>query len=322
MEDEAVSVTMRLIEEFPDHTDALILLGKVHNRNLNHDEAIRCWEQCVERNPKRADAYDAIALAAYRMGDFEKAVTAGGKAVASAPNMPRARVHLGQALLAMGKPLEAVAPLQQETQLAPESAEAHFRLGQAHRQLENYEEALSCYEKAIELRPDYTDAYYALAGLCARKGMSQRAAECRARFKELKTAEQEVDTFVDSLGKATLKLAMTYYDAGRLYRGHGKLRQAEQHWLKAAAVDPKNVRSRKALIGLYQKSNRMAEALVVCQQLRDALPENAEAHGLFALLSARSARFDAAESAIRRAIELDPDNANYRRLDEQLRRRK
>jgi len=187
--------------------------------------------------------------------------------------------------------------------------------------LGNHEKAKECLEYAVRYQPDLTDAYYALATVCTRLQLDERAAECRQRFQQLKQADREKTVALDAVELATAKLAMTYYDAGRLFRGYGNLQKAEEHWLKAAALEPMNVRCREALMVLYQGSNRLGESLEICRQLHDIVPDRAQYHAYAALLNSRMTQFDAAASAIERAVELDPDNADYQRLAAQIRQR-
>jgi cytochrome c-type biogenesis protein CcmH/NrfG len=221
--------------------------------------------------------------------------------------------------MSLGRSEDAVAALESEIQMAPKAAESHYLLGQAHLQLKRYALARRSYEAAMQARPDHRNACYGLSVVCARLGETKRAREYREKFRKLKVSElreliAENESF-DDLTAMRRRLAATHAGAGQVYHEHGHEHEAETHWRRAAALDPRNVACRSLLAAMYQSSRREREALELCEQIREIQPEDATNWLNIGVLNARLERPSAAERAFRKAIELAPRNAQgYRSL--------
>jgi len=101
-------------------------------------------------------------------------------------------------------------------------------------------------------------------------------------------------------------------EAADFYQKRGNPNQAEDLWRRAAVLDPKNVECRKQLAFVYERSDRVREALCVCQELRDLEPANAANWLSVGLLSVRLHRRSEGLAAIEKAIQLDPSNQRCR----------
>jgi len=249
-------------------------------------------------------------MVALRKGEYEKAVELWRKAQRINPNLRGVYGRYAVALLEMGKPEEAVAALKKEIKISPGDGENYFLLGQAYLQQKEYEKAAEGYKRALEIQPDSSKACYGLAIAYARLGQGDKAREYRGKFKKLRSEEDEAvgarRRRADDRAWAAKVLARIHADAGRMYYGHGNLREAEEHWRTAAALDPTNWTCRQGLVHLYLRNRRQGEALEICEQLRRIDPKNATYHLNTGALLARLKRFGAAEEALRKGIELAP----------------
>lgn len=328
LEQEAFAVARQTIEDFPDTSDPLGLMGTVHHQFDNDDEAVEWWERVLQRNPRRADAYIGMAAVAADKEDYEKSIELCRKAQEIAPDLVDVDRRLAEALVAVGRPEEAIEILDRAVRNFPNASEAYYLLGQSYLQLKQYDQAVTNYAKALALRPRYTNACFGLATAYSRLRQREKAAQYRKTFQELRAAELEsvervkrnrakrVDTDLDH---AIRVVAKTRGDAGQVYRGHGWLHEAQQHWLRAAALDPKNQTSRKGLVELYMQRGQREEAVEICRQLIEIAPHNALYHSNTGVLLAQLQRFDEAEQSLRKGVELAPKNASgYRPLLEVL----
>lgn len=329
LEREAFEVAGRLLKEFPDHTDPIGLMGTLHNHLGNTAKAMRYWQRCLERNPNRPDIYRAMGRLSLSQGNYEEAAADARKAVEINPRLPGARAILAEAMLGLNRPKEAIAALEEEIRgpSAPDQDDwlggDYCLAGRAYQQLAEHEKARENYQKAIRIQPDCTEAYYGLASVCARLGQADEAREHMKKFKALKAEKltahlhrRSQQTDIDWVRRV---VASTHTGAGAVYRGHRKLREAEEHWRKAAILDPSDVACRRELALLYQRTGRNKEALEICEQLRKIDPKDASYQFNTGVLHARMNQIGSALVAVRRAMELDPDNAKYRRVYEQIR---
>jgi len=310
-----IEVAKKLTDDFPDSADAIGLLGMVYQAHGNTAQALKCWEKCLELNPNLADVYDHMGRVALQAGEHEKAATLWRKSLQAAPRIPGVHNRLARALLNLGKPKEAIAVLKKGIEVFPKQSQGYYLLGEAFLQLNEHEKAKTCYQRAVAIRADHTQAYYGLATVCMRLGQRDKAREHMAKFKNLKdrhhNADRDREDNYDDLQVTRRSLAQTHTDAAGVYARRRNAPKAEEHWQKAAVLDPKNTVCRMQLAALYRSTAREREALSMCEQLREIDPNNAVTHLNIGILHAQLKEYDAALRAVERAIELEPDNAQF-----------
>ena len=324
-----MAVLNRLVEDFPDSADPLGLMGDVYVQLGKTAEAMACWEQCARLEPRRADSYMRMAGTAVERGEFERAVTIARTALKIDPAMPGIHRELGRALKALAQPGESLAALEKAVELSPQSAVDHHLLGQAYQQLRQYEQAKRSYVTALHINPNYTEACYGLATVSARLGQKDEAAKYRAKFKEMKARDWEGlpdkrDYVLHHkfVVRSRHRASNVHTNAGVLYYEHGRRQTAEQHWRRAATLDPTNTGCREELMTLYQQDGRNTEALRICEQLIRLVPARAQYHMCAGTLLTRMDRTEEALQAVKKAIELEPDNVTFRRIYDQIQKRR
>lgn len=325
LKQEAIEAVDRLVKDYPSSPDPLGLMGDLHVSLGNTAEAIKCWEKCVELDPQSAEAFRRMAELALRKGQFEEAAALSRKVLKIDPNRRGVHNQLARALKGLGRPEEAIEELDKDIKISPRASLSFFLLGHTHQQLREYEKAKESYLRALQIEPDYTEASYGLSIVCARMGQKDEAAKYREMFKRLKADDWKGlsdprDSFDQSRFLASLArgVAETHTKVGLVYQQHGDESKAEKIWRRAAVLDPAHVVCREELASFYARNHRDPEALRVCEQLRRIVPNNAQYHLNTGILYARMNRIDEARSAVRRAMELDPENANVRRMYQQM----
>lgn len=329
LEQETLAVLNRLVKDFPDSADPLGLMGDVYVELGKTAEAMKCWEKCAELEPQRASSYERMAYTAVERGEFERAVAIAHKALKINPVMPGIHSQLGRALRGLAKPKESLAALEKAVKISPESAENHYLLGQAYQQSEQYEPAKLSYMKALQINPHYTEACYGIVVASARLGQKEEAARYRKKFEEMKARDWQ--TLPDKrdyvlhhkfLITSRRRTSKTYTNAGIVYYERGRRQIAEKYWLRAAELDPANTGCREELANLYQQNGGNEEALRMCEQLIRLAPENPQYHMCAGTLLTRMNRIDEALLAVKRAIELEPNNATFRQIYDQIQKRR
>jgi len=321
---EAVRAARRLVERFPDDPASIDVLARLQHHFGNSAEAIDAWKRCLRLDPSFVDAYYGIGSAATSRQQYDQAAQCYRRAMALDPASPKAPIDLAYALMSQGKLTEVVAVLEESTGGGLRSMPAFLLLGQAYHQLKQYEKAKQSFETAVRIAPDYPSAHYGLAMACARLGQKDQAEKHREEFRRLEALDREgrtrADTAPDDQLSVRERLAQAYTDAGRAYARHGDDGEAEAPWRRAAALDEGNTACREDLAALYERSHREQESLLVCRELVEIDPNNADYSLNVGLLSARLGRFAAARSAVERAMELDPRNPRYREAYELIQR--
>ena len=307
---EAFAVIRQLMEELPDDPGAMCLMAKVHMHFSETAEAQKwCWK-CLERDPRHAPAYHTLALLASMKGDRQKALDLWRKAQEINPDLPGVYGAPAEVLLEMGKPQEAIAALEKEIQRSPGRGKYYLLLGQAHFQQNEYGKAAANYQKAVKCSPQASRPNYGLACAWARLGAADKAREYTQKFQALRHQEEQTGMALrraaDDRSTPRTILAEAHTEAGRLYAVHQRLKEAQEHWRRAASLDPRNAPCRESLADLCRIGGRLAEALEFSEQLRQTYPGMAAYHFRTGTLLAELQRLDAAEEAFRKALELAP----------------
>jgi len=326
LREECARIADRLCEDYPGDVSAMLEAGIIYARNDASAEALRCWEHCSRLRPKQADIWSQMALLALTMGESEKAAEFCRQALQIDRFKPGVHYRLACALMEQGMIEEAIDALEKESKISPDMSKTHYLLGVAHQQLNEYAQAKKNFEAVIRTQPNHLNAYYGLVRVCAKLGEKSESEKYRQKFQQLqaqsrKALVDEKRTY-DDVAESCALTAETYTDAGRIYHRRGNAPTAEKYWLRAAELNPKNTVCRQQLTSLYATSNRNREAVRMCEQLVAIDPQDASYHFTLSVLCARLNRLDTALAAVQRALELDPDNQRYTRIQQEIRERK
>jgi tetratricopeptide (TPR) repeat protein len=205
--------------------------------------------------------------------------------------------------------------------------EAKFSLGLAYfLGREKYDEAIAAFLELLRVQPDNNKAIYFLASAYEKKGQYEDA------LKELETISEESDLYIASRVKmgfilqtqnriheaielitaeiekkgATLELSGFL---AVLYEEEGMLEEAERVLIQGLAVSPRNVDLHYRLGVIYGKENKHEKSIEAMKALLEIDPDNADALNFIGYSYAeRGVKLDEAETLIRKAIRIKPDN--------------
>ncbi len=320
---EGVDVLARLMERFPDAPEAIAVLAQAHYRFGDSAAAESCWQKCLGLAPGYLDAYFKMAYIEMERGQYEKAEAHLRDLLKLTPESPYALVDLAETLIKQGRAEEATALLRQSLEIDPQSADAFVLLGSAHFQDKDYRAARDSFAAAATIAPEYPDAYHGLAAACARLGETEKAGEYREEYEVLKSKAEEEDPGgllrdLSSMQAALFKICAA---AGEVYHARGDRWEAERHWLRAVALEPDDTSCRASLALLYEQQGKASDALRMLDELANIDPKDPRYYLMRGNLLAKLEDYNAAEAAFQRALELEPDNAQYRRLLETIRQR-
>ncbi len=129
------------------------------HRQGNLADAERLYREVLQQQPDHFDALHLLGVIALQTRHTEQAVELIGKAIGRNAKIAGAHCNLGKALRDLGRPADALASYDTAIALEPDFAMAHNNRGNALGDLKRPEEALASYRKAIALKPDYAEAY-------------------------------------------------------------------------------------------------------------------------------------------------------------------
>ncbi len=117
--------------------------------------ASKLYRRILKRFPQHADALHLLGVAQHQLGHNREAETLIRRAVSVNPDAPAYRYNLTNVLLAAGKPDMALAIL--ETLVASDNGnpDFQFNLGLAYAGVERYADAIAAFERTMEVEPLY-----------------------------------------------------------------------------------------------------------------------------------------------------------------------
>jgi len=308
---DAGGVVDNLLRRFPHSSDALNVVAQLYNRLDNTKGAIRCWQRCIQLESGIGPSYHAaIGSVEFENGRFDSASEHFRMAVEQDPAATVYQVQLAEALVNQGKLEEAVEVLENNLKARQGSVPTSVLLGQTYLQLRQYDKARQHLEMGVKRGADYTNVYYGLATACAKLGDQEKSKEYLKKFKELQAEKaqrhREALKTSDDVAKIRETVAATYANAAQVYVAHGDVQTGEAFLLRAKQLSPEGAECRIDLAWLYEQQGRTDEALKTLAEVSERASGNLSAQMSIASAYSRLKRFDEAEDAYRKAIELTP----------------
>jgi tetratricopeptide (TPR) repeat protein len=305
---EQLQAAEKLVAMFPQSDDAVYLLGLVHNEQGDSDTAIKHWQRSLELDATRADANDSLGHAFLLRDEYEKAEAYLRKALAIEPTLATANFRLASSLVHQSKMREAADILEKANSL---SAEGHRLLGEAYQHLKEYAKARASYEAALTANTNLAEAYYGLSKVMIQLGDEEKSRGYWEKFSALKQQKdqqaREVRATYDPLSITKRSVAKTHTDVGRVYIINNRPKEAEELWLRAAALDSANTLCRLQLAIHYHQTERYSQALQYYQDVARADPNDALLQLNIGRVCLKLNQPSRAEEAFKKVVELAPD---------------
>ncbi|MHC4692856.1 MAG: tetratricopeptide repeat protein [Planctomycetota bacterium] len=316
---EELEFAEKLIRDFPNSEDPLVLIGNVYRKQGNSAEAEKYWKKALALNPARPDVYNGMGWAAFEKGEYEKAIEFWRTALEINPQTPAIHNSIAQTLILLGRYDEVIKEAEEELKISSTSGLSYFLLGQGYLKLKEYDKAKKYYETAIELEPDYMNAYYGLFTVCSRLKLQDEAKKYLATFQKLKAEDAKVlmdrNKAFDDVVVIREMLAETYSEAEYIYYNSGNFEQAEKLLLRAVSLDPNNTEYLMKLGFLFQSSNRLQDSLKMYQKAGEIEPDNMVSRLNTGVVLIQLKQFGNAEKIFREVITSAPKlSGGYREL--------
>ncbi len=236
-------------------------------------------------------------------------------------------VYRGQIQLRHNDAGGAVDSLQQAINDEPDNAVAHYQLGLAFDMQHNEARAESEWREAARLRPDLTDAPRALAALEMRRGdldaLTQTAQQIisgapyapdgylmralvemnRQRYSD---AQQDL---TKAMGIAPASPAPYVY-MGDLYQSQKQYPEAIKFFYQALDKDAASTDALQGIMNVYLAQKQTDQAVAAARAQIAKSPETGGFYDLLGTALFQKKDLTGAEAALRKAIELDKNNAD------------
>lgn len=268
-------------------------LGAVLVREGQWAAGIRELEKALTLKPSDDAAQLNLAVAYAETGAPARAVPLFAKAEAAAAarktRLPAQVLTLyARSLAATGHTDAAIAHLKEAAAHGGESAQVHDDLGSLYAQRQEWAEAEAEFERAVQMQPDFAEAHLHLGFVLEAEQKGDAAAEWAEAC---------------ALAPGNAQIAAL---AGKALADAGEDDKATPLLERAVRLEPNSTTAAYALALVYQRTNRVAEAVELLKRVVQAEPKNTAALINLGLALSQLHRAEEALPYLQRAIALDP----------------
>ncbi len=257
-------------------------------------EALGEYYRALSLDPGSADLLVRISQVCAQLGDHGRALEFAERALARDPNDWRALWLQGASRFSTGHAADALAPLERACELDSAQAEVLRTTARVAETLGRADVAERAWRRLVWVDEDDGEAWFQIAAAEARRGEFEAAQASLKRANDLNPARPGL-LFLEGWVKERLG---DMSGAIELYQGH-----LEVH------VD--DVGTRRRLVGLLVRSNRVAEAYAESKRVLQADPRDPEALQIHADLAFKTRHATEAErlvTQLRSRSPEDPEN--------------
>jgi predicted O-linked N-acetylglucosamine transferase (SPINDLY family) len=287
---EVQALCRQILNDLPEHFDALRLLGVSELDCSHYEEAERLLARAVSVEPRSAETLSNLGLALFNQKRYDEARKYLERAVALQPNSATALTNLGNALMRSGDAEQAVGMHARAIRSKPDYADAYCNRGMALLVLDRLPEAVQNFDRALSLQPRHLQA-------AVGKGMVS------LNLRHFDAAHRAFDAAL------TVKPDMPEVLAhrGRLHLQLGQFSEAEADSDAALVIDPTLEAGwrTKAHIGLH-KAN-VAQAILACNKVLELNPRSEIAITLLGACHSQQGDIATALELFDRALAIKPD---------------
>ncbi|MBX5457851.1 MAG: protein kinase [Thermogemmatispora sp.] len=227
-----------------------------------------------------AGQFILTAQAQLQAGRVEAAYAAVQQAYALEPNNALVHKIFGQVFARRQPPdpQRAIQAYNRSVQLNPNDAETHKLVGDVyHFILMRPGDAVTAYTQSLRLNPNDFEAH-------------QRLAQCYERLNQLEPALREFQEALRLAPKVPTLLAALHYEIGQLAWRLNQLSLAERSFVQVLIINPADHQTRFLLSQVYERENKLGDALRECRYVVGAMPTNQAAQAMLQRLQARLGR--------------------------------
>src|SRR5438477_11600428 len=290
--EEAKKYLQDLTAQARDFVGAWVLQAKIAQAEKKYDEVIKLLQNVFNRDPDNIEGRVVQAQALIGKGDLKQGTDILERADKSFANNPLIKYQLALAYVQGRNTTQAMNELEQAVKIAPKYVDAIVLLAQLRLRAGDPQSIITPLESALQLRPDVTQIRTLLADAYQAVGRSDDAA-----------------SLIREQIKKTPEDSQSYLVLGVILKQQKKDDEARKAFEKSLELNPQNVVAIDQLTDL----DLAAKAFSAIHQRANAHlqkePQSAPAYYIHGRSYVMEKNFAAAETALKKAIELDPNLA-------------
>ena len=167
---QAEALYNKVLNQVPDHPDAIHFLGVLATNRKDFDTAGKYLNRALELSPENPACYNNLGNLYQQSQDFESSIPLYEKTLELDPNHYMAMNNLGVAHIRMGDYKRAMGLCQRAIDISPNYSGGWNNLGECYTKLGEHGKGEECYKKALSFDPDMVDANWNMALTLLLKG--------------------------------------------------------------------------------------------------------------------------------------------------------
>ena len=238
--DDVISLSSRLIKEYPQTSALHNIMGVISFEKGLIESAIEHFQKVIELDPNNPHAYNNLGSALEKNKLLKEAIEAYNKAISIKPDYAEAYYNIGVTLQGQGKLEEAIRCYKKAISINPNYAEVYNNIGNIFKDQCKLEKALEAFNKALSIKSDFFEPYMNMGRILWEQGKLE---ETIATYK--KTLAIRPDS------------AESYINLGFAFWEQGKIEETIESYKAALSI---NTHNDEAYWYLYGTSENIREA--------------------------------------------------------------
>ena len=255
----AISLYGQVLNQDPNHVDALRFSGLTHAQRGEMQYAIACFTRALDLQPEDANLHNNLANAYKQQKDYDKAFQHYQSALHCEPNYAQAHNNLASIYALQNNYHQALQHYRAAVHARPDFTAAHYNLGLLLLKHHELAAAEKQFGNVLALQPDHIDAQFYLGVLHLAANLLD---EAEAAFQHVLALRDDHVFSLTNLGVIALK------------REQGQI--AIDYFTKALIFEPGNVEARNNIAATFIHHDRYENALMHYDVLVKLDPLNTE----------------------------------------------
>jgi superkiller protein 3 len=285
-------------------------LGMVLQANSLDQPAMLSYQRAIRLDPKEFAWRYYLALVLQQMSQPEKALDAFAGALHIRSGYVPAVLRQGDVLFQLARFPESAAAYQSLLAQDPSSADALYGMARVKQAQGDMSAAEDLYRRACQAYPTFGAAYYGLATAGRGLGHEEESAKNFELSKRYTNDRPPVDDpLLGQVAQLSMGVSHRLEESNQLAK-QGKMEEAAKLNEVILARDPENLSALVNLLYLTRFVTRLDPQLeTMFAKAKQIDPKNSLVYNHYGVVMIRQGKFDAAATALRKALELRPDYA-------------
>lgn len=278
-----------ILQEQPDHAEALHMLGVLAHQQGRHEDAKRLIGDAIAINDRSAFYHNNLGEVRRMLGENEGAAECYRRAIELEPTYAQAHNNLGLVLFQLGQADKAVESFHTALGIDANDPGIHNNLGVVLEAMGRLDDAIPCFRRSLELAPGQVEVCNNLGAALYAQG-----------------AYDEAERHLLEAADINPALANVHFNLSRLYLAQGKPEAAVGAARRAIELNPGHP---ECFIALATAQRAMGELEESLSSLRAAValnPTHAMALNDIGVCLLTLGRFEEADASFRRALHAAP----------------